>query len=380
MEKPIRILHVLGTLNRGGAETMIMNVYRNIDRSKIQFDFVIHTKEKCDYDDEIIKLGGNIYSFPRYLGKNHFKYKKAWDIFFNSHQEYKIVHGHMRSTAAIYLKIAKKHGLITIAHSHSTASRGNKVEQFVKNIMQFPIRYIADYLFACSDDAGKWLFGNNVIKKNNYRVIKNAIDAEKYVFNEAKRNEMRKALGIEDKFVVGHTGSFSYPKNHKFLIDFFYQVQKKNKNVILLLVGDGELRPQIEKQINSLDIKDKVILTGIVPNVNDYMQVMDVFVFPSMFEGLGIVTIEAQAAGLLCIVADTVPKEAFITNLIEKISLSEGLEVWADKVLKCTKYKKRNTFKEIRSAGFDVVEEANVFEAFYEKQLICNKNREVISL
>lgn len=366
MEKPFRILHVLGGLNSGGAETMIMNIYRNIDRSEIQFDFVIHTNEKCAYNDEINELGGRIYTVPSYVGKNHFKYKKTWELFFNNHQEYKIIHGHMRSTAAIYLRIAKKHGLITIAHSHSTASRGNKAQQLVKNIMQFPIRYIADYLFACSDEAGKWLFGKNAIKKDNYKIIKNAIDVETYVFNEARRNEIRKALGIEDKFVVGHVGSFTYPKNHKFLIDVFYQVQMQNKNSILLLVGDGELIPQIEKQINSLGIKDKVIFTGVVPNVNDYMQAMDAFVFPSLFEGLGMAVIEAQAAGLPCIVSDTLPNEVFITDLIEALPLSILTKVWAESIVKSIKYTKKNTINEIKKAGFDIAEEAKEIEDIYK--------------
>ena len=166
MVEPIRILHVLGALNRGGAETMVMNIYRNIDRNRVQFDFIVHTNEKCDYNDEIINLGGKIYSMPRYNGKNHIKYKKAWNNFFKRHIEYKIVHGHMRSTAAIYLSIGKKHGLKTIAHSHSTASRGNKFEKLVKNVLQIPLRYTANYLFACSEEAGKWLFGKKAIKKD----------------------------------------------------------------------------------------------------------------------------------------------------------------------------------------------------------------------
>ncbi|NMM63687.1 glycosyltransferase family 1 protein [Clostridium sp. P21] len=366
MTEPIRILHVLGGLNCGGAEIMIMNLYRNIDRSKIQFDFMVHTIDKCDYDDEIRKLGGRIYSVPRYNGLNHFKYKRVWNDFFKNHTEYRIVHGHIRSTAAIYLKIAKKQGVITIAHSHSTASRGNKIEQFVKNAMQIPIRYIADYLFACSDEAGKWLFGEKATKQDNYRVIKNAIDAERYVFNEAVRDKVRKDLNIENKLVVGHVGRFTYPKNHKFLIELFYEIQKQNEDSILLLVGDGELRYQIEKQINSLGIKNKVILTGVVPNVNDYIQAMDVFVFPSIFEGLGMVAIEAQAAGLRCIVSDKVPQEAFITDLIESISLTTDISKWASKILQYPSVcQRQKTFVKIKQAGYDIQKNAQILEDFY---------------
>ncbi|MBB6631974.1 glycosyltransferase family 1 protein [Clostridium algidicarnis] len=369
MNKPIRILHVLGALNRGGAETMIMNIYRNIDRSKIQFDFMIHTNEKCDYDDEIIKLGGKIYSVPRYVGKNHFKYKHAWDTFFSSHTEHKIVHGHMRSTAAIYLEIAKKHGLVTIAHSHSTASRGNKIEQLVKSVMQFRIRYRADYLFACSNEAGKWLFGKKAISKDNYKIIKNAIDVEKYVFNEVKRSEIRTVLDIEDKFVVGHVGSFTYPKNHKFLIEVFYQIQMQNKNAVLLLVGDGELRSQIENQINKLRIKDKVILTGVVPNVNDYMQAMDVFVFPSLWEGLPVTVIEAQATGLHCVISDTITDEVKITQLVKALLIDATPDSWANQILTYTKPVRENTKEYICNAGYDIKTTTKWLEDFYISEL-----------
>lgn len=366
MNKPIRILHVLGTLNRGGAETMIMNIYRSIDRTKIQFDFMIHTDKECDYNDEIIKFGGKIYNVPRYIGRNHFKYKKAWDSFFNIHPEYKIVHGHMRSTASIYLKIAKKHGLITIAHSHSTSSRGNKFEQLVKNIMQFPIRYIADYLFACSDEAGKWLFGRNVLNKGNYKVIKNAIDIEKYTFNEVKRNEIRETLSIEDKFVVGHVGSFTYPKNHKFLISVFYEVQKQYKDSILLLVGDGELRPYIQKQIDDLGINDKVKLTGVVANVNDYMQAMDVFVFPSLWEGLPVTVVEAQASGLQCFISDKVTEEVCITPCIKSISLNESVKNWAYKIIFSKKNRRYETSFYMERSGFDIYDSVKLLTKFYQ--------------
>ena len=368
MTEPIRILQVMGTLNRGGTETMLMNIYRNIDRSKVQFDFIIHTNEKCDYNDEIVKLGGKIFNIVNYNGKNHFLYKNAWNTFFSAHPEYKIIHAHKRSTASIYLKVAKKYGMVTIAHSHSTASRGTKIEQISKNIIQFPIRYVADYLFACSNEAGKWLFGKNVIKKDNYKVIKNAIDIEKYTFNLTKRNEMRKALGVEGKFVVGHVGTFTYPKNHKLLIDIFYEIQKQKQNSVLLLVGDGELRQRIEKQINDLRIKDKVILTGVVENVNEYIQAMDVFVFPSIFEGLGMAAIEAQAAGIRCIVSDKLPNEVFITDLVESVSLNLDKKYWGEIILKYNNdYIKENMFNELKLNGYDVKSVANNLKDFYIK-------------
>lgn len=366
MDNSIRILHVLSTLDRGGIEAMIMNFYRNIDKKKIQFDFVIHKKEKCDYENEILSLGGKIYRFSKYNGKNHIKYKKEWNNFFENHKEYRIVHSHARSTASIYLRIAKKYERITIAHSHSTASRGNKLEQIIKNIMQFPIRNIADYFFACSNEAGKWLFGENIINNKNYKLIKNAIEVEKYTFNENKRQALRNQMNLTGKFVVGHVGSFTYPKNHKFLIEIFNEIYKKNKNSRLLLVGDGPLKLKIKNQIKNLNLKNKVKFIGVVPNVNDYLQVMDVFVFPSFFEGMPVSLIEAQASGLICLTSDTVTKESEILETSKYISLELKAIYWAEKAIKLYKTNKReDTSLKIKETGYDIKEETKKLEDFY---------------
>jgi len=366
MDKSIKILHVLGALNRGGAETMIMNIYRNIDREKIQFDFMIHTNEKCDYEDEIETLGGKIYRTSKYKGKNHFSYKAQWNKFFKEHEEYKIIHGHMRSTASIYLKIAKKYGRTTIAHSHSTASRGNIVEQIVKNIMQFPIRNIADYFFACSDEAGKWLFGKNIINNKNYKLIKNAIEVEKYIFNKNKRKALRNQLSLTGKLVIGHVGSFTYPKNHKRLIEIFNEIYKNNKNSRLLLVGDGPLKLKIINQIKSLELENKVKFVGVVSNVNDYLQAMDIFIFPSFFEGMPVSLIEAQASGLPCLTSLLVTKEAKILKSNKYISLKQLDSYLVKEAMKLyTNNKREDTSFEIKKAGYDIKEETKKLENFY---------------
>ncbi|MEK3941947.1 glycosyltransferase family 1 protein [Paenibacillus sp. FSL L8-0323] len=370
MKEKIRILHVLGGLNRGGAETMVMNVYRNIDRSKIQFDFIIHTTEKCDYEDEIKNLGGEIYRVPRYNGKNHIVYKNVWHKFFRLHSEYKIIHGHLRSTAAIYLNIAKKYKLKTIAHSHNTSS-GSGVAAVIKNVMQIPIRYIADYLFACSDDAGKWLFGKNVINNKKYRIIENSIDCDSYMYNDHLRNNMRKSLDLNDKYVIGHVGRFNIQKNHEFLLEVFFELQKSRSNAVLLLIGDGELRGDLEQRILDLEIQEKVIFTGVISNVNDFMQIMDIFVFPSHFEGLGMVVIEAQAAGLPCIVSDTVPSEAHVTNLIKSLSLSLSATEWANEILNSEIINNRlDANIEVKKSGYNIAESSEFLEKFYSKMLI----------
>ena len=371
MKEPIRILHVLGALNRGGTETMVMNLYRSMDRNKIQFDFMIHTTVHCDYTDEILSLGGKIYSVPRYTGKNHFYYKKEWKAFLKEHPEYHILHGHVRSTAAIYLKIANQFGLITIAHSHSTSS-GKGIAALVKNIMQLSIRYTADYLFACSLNAGEWLFGKEATKKENFYEIKNGINVEKYKFNTIMRKSVRKKFGFEDnQLVIGHVGRFCYPKNHEFLVDIFNEVHKERSDSILLLVGDGELRKKIEKKVEKLGLKKSVIFTGVRNDVPDLMQAMDVFVFPSYYEGLGIALIEAQASGLPCFTSEnTVPKEtALIIDLVHFVQLEKPAKDWCAEIffdLEKKPVRLNRTF-EICNKGYDIFQNTKRLELLYNE-------------
>lgn len=365
MEFPVRILHVLGRLDRGGAETMVMNLYRNIDRSKIQFDFVIHTTDKCDYSEEIEKLGGKIYSMPKYVGKNHFQYKSAWKNFFNVHPEYTIIHGHMRSTASIYLKIATQYNLKTIAHSHNTSS-GEGISAIVKNLFQYPIRHIADYLFACSKNAGIWLFGKNACERDNFFILNNAIDAKKFIYDETKRNMIRSKLGIGNELLIGHVGRFHPQKNHKFIINIFQKIQDINPNSKLILVGDGDLKAVIQNEVFNLGIGNSVVFMGIRNDIEDILQAMDIFIFPSLYEGLGIVAIEAQASGLPCLVSDVIPKETFITELIHAMPLNEEPKLWAKKICELSyNYERRSYFNEICSNGYDISLTTKWLEKFY---------------
>lgn len=327
----IRVLQVLGGLNRGGAETMVMNLYRNIDRNKIQFDFIKHTESKCAYDDEIKELGGRIYSIPKYKVYNHFQYKKAWNNFLKKHPEYKIIHGHVRSTATIYLKIAKKYGLYAIAHSHSTSS-GKGIKAIIKNMLQFRIRYITDYFMGCSKEANEWLYGKKIANSEKCIILHNAIDVEKYTYNEDIRNKLRKELNIkEDEMVVGNIGRFSYMKNHKFLIDIFEKLCK-TENCKLLLVGDGELKNDIQNIVKNKHLENKVIFTGVRSDVNEILQAMDIFVMPSIFEGLPVTLIEAQASGVPSLIANTITKEVDITPLIYRENLKNEPLIWTNKI------------------------------------------------
>lgn len=361
--EPIRILHVIGIMNRGGAETMIMNLYRNIDRDEVQFDFVENEGNEAAFDAEIRQLGGKIYRCPHYNGKNHFTYTRWWDSFFKAHKgEYPIVHGHIGSTAAIYLSIAKKHGAYTIAHSHS-AGRGSAMYR----IFAYPTRYIADKFFACSKDAGISRYGKTVGNDSiRCQVLNNAIDVRRFSFNQETRKQVRSELHIaENAIVIGHVGRFVEAKNHLFLIEVFADVRKHDPNAVLLLVGDGERRSEIQAAIAEKSLEDAVILTGVRSNVWDFYQAMDVFVFPSIYEGLPVSLVEAQAAGLPCCVSTSVPREAAITDLVQFHSLSDSAEKWCGWVLECTKRPRRKMKAEIQKAGYDISITSKWLEKFY---------------
>lgn len=368
MQEPIRIVHNIASLHLGGSQAFVMNMYRNIDRSKVQFDFVVTPETKEGFYDEITNLGGKIFSCPRYKGTNHIQYNKWWDDFFNEHPEYKVIHGHVRSTASIYLKIAKRHGLVTIAHSHST-SNGNGISVIVKRIMQLPIRKQADYLFACSDKAGKWLYGEKAITQQNYYMIPNGVDLKRFEFDVNKRNQMRMTLGIKkDMMILGHIGRLSTPKNHKFLLNVFNKYHKINSNSKLLLVGDGELFDCIKEHIDKLNISDAVIMTGSKQNTEDYYQVMDIFVFPSLWEGLPVSVVEAQANGLQCLISDVITHDVDLTDLIQYLPLDE--ELWLGAIVEAHKKKRMGLTNENiqRLQPFNALTVANKLQEFYLKQ------------
>lgn len=333
---PYRVIHNIASLHFGGAQTFIMNIYNNIDRAKVQFDFVVMPEERKDLYEVIESMGGHIFVCPRYNGKNHFTYCKWWNEFFSRHPEYHVIHGHVRSTAAIYLNIAKKHGLITIAHSHST-SNGKGITAIVKNILQFPIRNIADYLFACSDKAGIWLYGKKAIYKQNYKMIPNGVDLDRFAFNKTMREEMRRKLGINKQtFVVGHIGRFTEPKNHKYLIELFSILKRTNSDCCLLMVGSGELFDDIRTYCEELNIMDSVIMPGSRADTENFYQAMDVFVFPSLWEGLPVSVVEAQASGLNCLISDVITHDVDLTDLIHYIPLDKK-DLWLAQIEKIQK-------------------------------------------
>ena len=361
----IRILHVLGGLDRGGAESMVMNLYRAIDRTQIQFDFIIHTEKHQAYYDEIIRMGGKIYSFPAFNGTNFFALRKTWFEFFKTHPEYKILHSHVRSYASLYLPIAHKAGLKTIIHSHST-SNGKGFASVVKRIMQFPLRFQADYFFACSKGAGSWLFGKKIVDSKKFHILQNAIDIEKYQFNPKIREEYRKQLGLGDKKAFIHVGRFHPAKNHTFLLNLFAEIHKRDDNTVLLLAGDGALRSAIERQIAELELQDSVVLLGNRSDVPNLLQAADCFLFPSLWEGLPVTVVEAQAAGIPCFISDKITKEVELSDLVKYLPIDNGIGCWVNSVSQVS-IDKKNVIDQIKKAGFDIWSTASELTNFYKK-------------
>lgn len=361
MEKPYRVLHIVPNMDSGGIENLIMNIYRNVDRTKIQFDFIVHYNKECFFDKEIISLGGKIYRFPVMEDKNIFKYIKSLKKFFKAHREYKVVHGHMASLAFIYLGIAKKYNIpVRIVHSHGT-SHLKTIKGYAKYFLFKFAKYNANYYFACSTEAGEYLFGKNA----KFEFIPNAIDLEKFKYNLSVREKVRKQLNIENKLVIGHVGRFNLQKNHTFLIDIFLKINEKEPNSILVLVGKGELENKIKEKIKKYNLEEKVKLLGVRKDVADLYQAFDVFLMPSLFEGLPLTGVEAQASGLACFFSDTITKEVKISNYTKFISLDKTDEYWSKEILNSLDYNRQNA--KINFDLFDIKKLSKKLENFYTK-------------
>lgn len=359
----IRVLQVVTIMNRGGLETMLMNYYRKLDKTKIQFDFIVHRDERGDYDDEIEQLGGRIYRLSNIKPGSYRKYFAELDDFFKTHQEYKVVHSHINENSGFVLRAAKKYGVkCRIAHSHLAD---------LKLDYKYPFRlygrhYLvpnANYFYACSKQAGEWLFRDKV-PASQIKVMPNAVDLNEFSFDIDIRESMRESLDLTDKLVIGHVGRFNPQKNHDFLIDIFYEVQKINEDAVLLLIGEGYLFHKIKEKVEQLGINNKVRFLGLRRDIKALMQAMDLFLFPSLFEGLPVVLVEAQAAGLRCITSTGVTAEANLTGDVEFINLDQSPIEWAQCIL--SKDNKRHDYKDILTAkGYNSEESVQALSKFY---------------
>ncbi len=361
----IRVLHCLGEMSQGGVENFLMNLYRNIDKNLIQFDFLVN--RNGIFDNEIKTLGGKIYYIPALQKVGQIKYTKNLDDFFREHKEYKIIHSHLNHISGLITERAKKANVpIRIAHIHSNRHGNNYLIKLYKIYLGKKIKSNANYKFACSKQAGEFLFGKN----SNFDIINNAIDTNIYIYNKEVREKIRKNLNIHnDCFVIGNVARFHPVKNHLFLIEIFKEFIKLEKNAKLLLIGKGKLKSKIIKKIKKYNIDNKVIILEDRKDIYELMQAMDFFVFPSKAEGLGIVLIEAQAAGLKCIASkEVIPEEAKVTDLLEFYGLDENAKNWAKKIYKNRIYERIDTSKEISNKNYDIRKLAKYMQQFYIEQ------------
>lgn len=349
---------IVTTTNFGfnGITSVIMNYYRNIDRDKIQFDFAIGEEIHGSLEEEIKELGGKVFKMPS-RKKRTIKYikslKKLVEI-----NKYKIVHVHGNS-GTLYLDIhaLKSVGVpVRIAHSHNSTCNYKFIHKLLKTSLN---KEITDAI-ACSNLAGDWLYNRE------YIIINNGIDIRKFVFNKNIRNEYRRKMNLQNKFVIGHIGHFSYQKNHDFLLRTFKEVYDRNKSAVLMLVGDGKLRQDIEKKIDDFSLKESVIILGKRNDVAELMQAMDVFLLPSRFEGLPVVLVEAQTSGLKCIVSDSITKECQITGRVKYLSLYEDVNCWISEILKYNKnYNRDNVEEMIINSNYNIKNEVKKLEQIY---------------
>ena len=362
-KEPVRVLHVVQRMEAAGLQSFIMNIYRELDRTKVQFDFLVHYTERQFYDDEIESMGGRIYRLSIREDKNIIKYFWELHAFFEKHREYKIVHGHMDSLGVFYLAAAKKANIpCRIAHAH-TVLIGGGIKRTIRNLLNRQFKRNATLLLACSNMAGEYMFGNSA-----FHVIHNPIKVNSFKFNPSVRRDVQEELHINNNVVIGHVGRFSFPKNHKFLLDVFEELLKKESTAKLLLIGTGELEGEIRMMIEKRGLNNSVLLGGVRSDINRIYQAMDAFVFPSLYEGLGIVAIEAQAAGLPTICSERIPKLAQVTDLFSALSLDESPEVWAKhilSVLRNTRNDRSQYYQELINAGYDVSQVKTELLKFY---------------
>lgn len=365
----MRVLQVIGVMDRGGAETMVMNLYRAMDRERVQFDFLVHEQREGDYDAEIVSLGGRIFRAPRYNGINGIAYRRCIRSLFASHPEWRVVHGHIGSCAPLYLSEAKRVGAFAIAHSHAQNYR-NGISGVAFNIAAHPVRRIADYFMACSKEAGLDRFGSSIVEGNRFAIVPNGIDVASYACDERVHVEAKADYGLAGRPVVCHTGRLIPVKNHEFLLEVFARVLQSFPNAVMLLAGRGDLEEQIRARVNELGLKKAVFFLGVVDDVPRLLRAADVFVFPSINEGLALSVVEAQASGLPTIASTGVPELAVVSDRVCRMPLSSGVEAWAtecvDKLRFSLSSERSDACEQVREHGFDIADTSVRLAAFYE--------------
>lgn len=362
----ISVLYIVGnTMLRGGTEAFIMNYYRHINHDKIQIDFIYQGDDDGVYDKELLDNGSKIYHVP-FKSKSPIRFSMDVKRILKE-GNYQVIHSQMDAMGCWPLAIAKNVGVpMRIAHSHNTKHQtNNPIKLMLNDIAKLLLRKYATDYYACGYDAGLFMFGKKLMEQSKVQLIHNAIELDKYAYSDLKRNKIRKEFGIENEIVIGHIGQFREQKNHKKIIEIFTEIVKSDNNVKLMLVGDGPLKSNIQSLAKKNSVLDKVIFTGSRNDVSDILNVFDVFLFPSLFEGLGIVAIESQANGLPTVVSDVIPNEAMITDIIMKVDLNADSFVWKNAVYKALKIGRKDERHKLTEAGYDIVTEANKLEERY---------------
>lgn len=356
----IRVLHVVHTMECGGIETMLMNIYRKIDREKVQFDFLVNGSKESYYTEEILSLGGKVLNVtPKRVSLK----QNLVDTFCVMQEgNYKIVHIHQDSMIAFAIWCAKKAGIkVIFTHAHTTSAIG----WYRKGLAQMARLYIvrnATEKFACSKAAASWIYGK---KEKNYILLKNAIDAEKFQYNYAQYYKNRCELDIkEDQFVVGTCGRLSVEKNQIFLVDVFAEIKRIKPNSTLIIIGDGDERENIQNRAKELGVWCDIIFPGMVNDVAYYYSILDCFVLPSFYEGLPLVGVEAQAAGIPTFFSTGVTKEIKIIDSVYFLNLEQGASIWAEEIIK-KKGVRTNTLEKVRAAGYDIGENVKTLQKKY---------------
>lgn len=368
--EPIRVLHVVGAMDRAGTETMIMNLYRSFDRERYQFDFLVHEERACDYDGEIERLGGRLYRLPRFNGMNARSYQRAVRALLAEHSEWAIVHGHIGSSAALYLREARRLGRKTVAHSHAQHFPLSAGEVAFR-VVSYPTRFIADEFLACSQTAGLDRFGKSVVTGSHFRVLKNGIAVERYACDETAHREAKHRLGLGAGPIIGHVGRLTEVKNHDFLLEVFGLLLQREPGARLVLVGRGEREDELRSLVAGRGLADAVVFYGVTDDVASVLKGLDGFVFPSHREGLPVALVEAQASGVPCLMSTGVSPEALISPSAVRLPLGEGAARWAETLcgLLAAGNRRGEGAVRVRETGFDIEESSRWLMGFYDDLL-----------
>ena len=363
--RPIRVAQVIGKAVISGVDSVVMNYYRHIDRSRVQFDFFMDGYNKTLIDEEILDLGGRIIKLEPYENSMRTNMQQCRAAF--AEGQYTIVHSHLNTLSCFPLYAALRAKVpIRIAHSHSTTSRGEWKRNLMKQALRPFSKTFATHYAACADYTARWLFGSQTVQDGKVHLIQNAIDTVRFSPNEAARQHIRKEFHLENRFIIGHIGRFAFQKNHELLIRVFAEVYRQNPNAALILIGTGELEADIRSLVKALDIEKAVVFTGIRRDIPEFLNAFDVFFLPSRYEGLPVVGIEAQAVGLPCLMSDAVTKDTAITPLVEFFPLHADIEAWAQKLLSYEHTQKRPYPDLLRASGFDIHHAAQDLCCWYE--------------